>query len=87
MYTFEELLEMKSKNLVFVNGDKFLGKICSTHSQDECMVFVNGCNEHTVIYKNHLKKLYVSKYTGAKEIPDEVEIPDRFDAYLIKKLK
>jgi hypothetical protein len=87
MYTFEELLEMKSKNLVFVNGDKFLGKICSTHSQDECMVFVNGCNEHTVIYKNHLKKLYVSKYTGAKEIPDEVEIPDSFDAYLIKKLK
>ena len=87
MYTFEELLEMKSQNLVFVNGDRFLGKICSSHSEDECMVFVNGCNEHTVVYKNHLQKLYVSKYTGAKEIPVEVEIPDQFNAYLIKKLK
>jgi len=87
MYTFEELLEMKSQNLVFVNGDRFLGKILSSHREDECMVFVNGCNEHTVVYKNHLKKLYVSKYTGAKEIPDEVEIPDQFDTYSIKKLK
>ena len=87
MYTFGELLEMKSQNLIFVNGDRFLGKIWSCYREDECIVFVNGCNEHTVVYKNHLKKIYVSKYTGAKEIPVEVEIPDQFDAYSIKKLK
>ena len=81
MYTFGELLEMKSKNLVFVNGDRILGKICVYNREDEWILFENlETQTQSVVYLINTEELYLCIEEKGENKP-EIAITDKFEVY------